>query len=150
MATCRRPLTPTVVSFWLPTCTLTVVDCAATLATANNAMAHARIVDTGDRIYDCLHGQMYQATPRKACGAVCGADLLVCAGPPGPARPTWTSAAGLESRPTMNVSGPASGTADASLPRWAGGRIRRPRMPPRARSSRRAPDRTTSPARGAR
>ena len=32
-----------------------------------------------------------------------GADLQVCAGPPGPAKPAWTPAAGLECRPTMSA-----------------------------------------------
>src|ERR1017187_5696746 len=38
----------------------------------------------------------------------CGADLKVCAGPPGPApqhRPAWTPAAGLDSCPTIKEKG---------------------------------------------
>src|ERR1019366_3135264 len=49
-----------------------------------------------------------------------------------------------------HVSGRAWGRAAASLHRWADGRTRKSRRPPRGRSSPRAPDRTTSPARGAR
>src|ERR1019366_2715392 len=46
---------------------------------------------------------VFSIAKSQGCGQG-GADLQVCAGPPGPApsRPTWTSAAGLESCPTNN------------------------------------------------